>query len=309
MASHIIVFGSLNVDLVFGLERLPLPGETVICPRYDVFPGGKGANQAVAAARAGASVRMAGCVGRDGFGELLVRSLQGAGVDTDLLRRIDEPTGCAAIGVDRAGANQIIVAGGANLKAPGSLVDDGLLTPQTTLLMQMEVDPRENWELIARAEARGARLLLNVAPAAPVPAEILRKVDILVVNQVELSTIARYCGLEPSGPSASARALSEVTGQTCVVTLGAHGAFACQPGGSWHVRRLEVDPVDTTAAGDCFVGWLAARLTCGDPLPAALRWASVASGIACLSLGAQPSLPQREEVAARLNDVDEATPV
>lgn len=309
MPQEILVFGSLNADLVFPVETLPKRGETVICPGYSVFPGGKGANQAVAAARAGATVHMAGRIGRDGFGDLLIQSLEGNGVQTSSVRRVDNPTGCAAIGVDRQGENQIMVAGGANLGARASDVDDGRLTPKTILVLQMEVTPDENWLLINRAHTRGVRIVLNVAPAAPVPADILAMTDILVVNEVEALTVAQ-CGSDevPRDSIAAGRAIAERARLTCVITLGAEGTFACGPDGSWRVDALPINAVDTTAAGDCFVGWLAARLTTGDALPAALRWASVAAGLACLSTGAQPSLPPYDTVAARFAELAEATP-
>lgn len=303
MGSEVLVFGSLNADLVFPVERLPGAGETVICPGHAVYPGGKGANQAVAAARAGAAVAMAGCVGPDGFGALLEESLARAGVEVSLLRRVGAATGCAAIAVDRKGGNQIVVGGGANLCARADDVPDARLGPATTLLLQMEVAPAENWALVRRAHARGARVVLNLAPAAAVPPEALVLVDVLAVNEGEAMALARYVGEEPGDPLAAAAALATRAGLACVVTLGGRGAAAFTPKAGWRIGALAVDPVDTTAAGDCFVGWLAARLAAGDDLGDAMRWASVAAGLACLKAGAQPSLPARAAVAARLGDL------
>ncbi len=308
MAAEILVFGSINADLVFPVESLPRPGETVIGPSHRVFPGGKGANQAVAAARAGARVRMAGCVGRDGFGAMLRASLAGVGVDISLVRDVGEPTGCAAIGVDRAGANQIMVSGGANLSLRAADVPKPQLSESTTLLMQMEVTLAENWALARRARERGARVVLNFAPAAAVPLNILELIDVLVVNEGEALAVARQAGESQAEPLAAARWLAGKCRAACVVTLGAAGAVGFgAAGGSWRVGALPVEPVDTTAAGDCFVGWLGARLAAGDDLPVALRWASVAAGVACEGYGAQPSLPGFEAVAARLDELGAAT--
>lgn len=309
MAANVLVFGSLNADLVFPLETLPAPGETVIGPGYAVIPGGKGANQAVAAAGSGVQVGMAGCVGGDTFGELLLASLAGAGVDAGLVRRVGVPTGCAAIGVDRTGANLIMVAGGANYEARADDVPDAALTPETLLVLQMETAPAENWALVRRARACGAKVLLNVAPAAPVPADALDLIDLLVVNEGEALAVARHVGIDAADPVNAGRSLARVTGGICVVTLGGDGAVAWSAAGSgWRIGALPITPVDTTAAGDAFVGWLAARLADGDALPTALRWATVASGIACLTAGAQPSLPSLDAVAARMGEAPEPCP-
>lgn len=303
MTEEILVFGSMNADLVFPVACLPTPGETVICGSHAIYPGGKGANQAVAAARAGMRVRMAGCLGRDGFGDFLNASLVAAGVDTSLVRLSAAPTGCAAIGVDRKGANQIMVAGGANLVAHAEDVPDARLTPETTLLLQMEVTPAENWALIHRARRRGARVILNIAPAARVPPEVLGEIDVLAVNEIEAVAVAHGLGEAIDDPLDAARALARHAGLACVVTLGARGAAAFAAEGGWRVPALAVKPVDTTGAGDCFVGWLAARFAAGEALAEATRWASTAAGLSCLTRGAQPSLPDHETVAAHLEAV------
>ena len=161
----VVVFGSLIADLVFSVANLPRPGETVACPRLGIYPGGKGANQAVAAARAGADVRMSGCVGGDEFGGLLVGALRASGVNVDAVRQVAVPTGCAAVCVDARGQNQIAIAVGANAEARAAQVDDRWLGPTTTLVLEMEVPGEENAALLGRARARGARTILNAAPA------------------------------------------------------------------------------------------------------------------------------------------------
>jgi len=306
MDTEILVFGSMNADLVFPVEALPQQGETVLGPSYSVVPGGKGANQAVAASRAGARVRMIGCLGNDGFSDVLLKSLKKSGADTSVIRKVSTPTGCAAIGVDASGANQIMVAGGANLDVSALDVDDSLLHAKTILVLQMEVPATENWTLIRRAHARGAKVVLNVAPAAAVPADILSITNLLVVNEHEVLSVAKGLGITKENAVSAAREIAQRTKQACVVTLGAEGAFACNADGAWKIPALPIKPVDTTAAGDCFVGWLAARLACGDDLPKSLRWATVASGKACLVHGAQPSLPGFDAVASSVCDAPEA---
>lgn len=297
----------MNADLVFSVDKLPQQGETVLGPCYSVVPGGKGANQAVAASRAGVAVRMIGCLGNDGFAEVLLASLRDSGVDTSGIRKVAKPTGCAAIGVDSTGANQIMVAGGANLEVACSDVDDSALDSTTILVLQMEVPAEENWSLIKRAHARGAKVVLNAAPAAAVPPDILSVTDYLVVNEHEVLTVAKGMGISEKDAISAAKGIAQRTKQVCIVTLGADGAFACNADEAWRIPALPIKPLDTTAAGDCFAGWLAARLAHGDDLPESLRWATVASGKACLVHGAQPSLPLFEDVAASIEDIGAAT--
>ena len=178
----IVCFGSINVDLVVPVKTLPRPGETVLGPSYTLVAGGKGGNQALAAARAGASTRMVGAVGRDGFAEIALANMAAAGVDLTGVARRAAPTGCAIICVDRAGQNMIAVASGANLKIRERQLADGSLGPRSLVVMQMEVPPAQNWALVARARSLGSRLLLNVAPAGALPATILPALGWLVAE-------------------------------------------------------------------------------------------------------------------------------
>jgi ribokinase len=302
----ILVFGSLNADLVFEVRALPRRGETVLCPGYALVPGGKGANQAAAAAKAGASVRMVGHVGEDSFGDFLREGLMQAGVDCAGVAIADAATGVAVIGVEPGGENQIIVGSGANLATRANQVDDAELGPGVTVLCQNEVDPEATFVLLERAARRGARTILNLAPAASVPARVLDAIDILVVNEIEAAMAASD---QAGNPRALARGLASRHDLTCVVTLGAEGAIAHGPTGGWRIGSLAVEPVDTTGAGDAFVGVLAAALDGGRALPEALRHASVAAGLACTRLGAQTSQPTAAEITARLADLAPATPL
>ena len=284
----IVVFGSINVDLIVPVPRLPRAGETVLGGDYAVLPGGKGANQALAARRAGAKVVLAGAVGADSFAGIALDLLRGDGVDTRLVRVVEQPTGCAAIMVSSEGENTIAVAPGANASARSDQVPDELLSAGTTLVVQMEVPPCETAMLIRRLRTRGGYSLLNLAPAVPIDIALLEEIDLAVANEGEAATTG-------SDPEQLARRLR----QGLVVTRGAAGALALlRDGISIEVPALAIKPVDTTGAGDTFVGVLAAALDLGSPVEAALHRASAAAGLACLARGAQTAMPDEAAIAA-----------
>lgn len=284
----ILVFGSINVDMIVPVPRWPVPGETVIGGDYEMQPGGKGANQALAARRAGAAVMMAGAVGHDGFAEVALDGLRRAGVNLSLVRVVDRPTGCASIMVDPAGENIIAVAPGANGSAAAAQVPDAVLDAATTSLLQMEVPAAENAALIRRARTRGARVVLNLAPAAPIDRDVLADIDLLVANEGEAALLG-------ADPAQLARALR----RGIVVTRGAAGVMAVlADGGAIAVPALPVAPVDTTGAGDTFCGVLAAGLDQGCGLEQALRRASAAAALACLARGAQAGMPETAAIDA-----------
>jgi ribokinase len=303
----LLVFGSINIDLLFQVETLPRPGETVLCPGYEVAAGGKGANQATAAARAGAAVRMVGSVGDDGFGRFARDALAGAGVDCAAIATSRRATGIAVIGVDRAAENQIVVASGANLDTRAEQVADADLAPGVTVLCQNEIRPEATSALLERANARGARTVLNLAPAGQVPARRLDALDYLVVNEIEGRVVAGRSGEVDA--AAFAQDLARRHDLTCVVTLGAAGALAVGPDFAVRVPVLPIEAIDTTGAGDAFVGVLAASLDLGHDLGGALRRASVAAGLACTRLGAQTSQPTAAEIEARLGEIAAPVPL
>lgn len=286
----IVVFGSINLDMIFAMEDLPLAGQTLLARSLDLHPGGKGANQAVAAARDGAAVTMVGAVGGDGLKETALGGLRGAGVDLSRVAVTDRATGTAAVCTDAAGRNQIVVAGGANLQARADQVEDALLSPGTTLIVQMESDPGETAALILRARRLGARVILNLAPAAPLPLPVLKSVDILVVNEDEAEWLAGHLGC--AGDAASLRSL---LGGTVIRTLGGDGVEWSSVDGSGRQPAPAVAVRDTTGAGDCFVGVLAAELDRGRPLAAAIRRAASAASLSCTRAGGQASLPAAAE--------------
>jgi ribokinase len=282
----ILVFGSINIDVLVPVAHLPLAGETVLGGDYRLLPGGKGANQALAARRAGAAVTLAGAVGADAFAELALATLRSEGVDLSLLRRTLRPTGLAAIMVAGNGENLIAVASGANRDAAAASVPDAALGRDTVLLCQMEVPVAENWALIHRAAAAGARILLNLAPAAPVDPGIFAAIDILVANRGEAASLGGdFEGL--------ARRLR----RALVITSGAEGSTAfLAAGGRIAIPALPVAAIDTTGAGDTFVGVLAGGLDQGLVLDEALHRASAAAGLACLAHGAQSAMPDRAAI-------------
>jgi len=300
------VFGSINADLVFRLERLPQPGETVLCPSYDTLPGGKGANQAAAAAKAGAATRMVGCVGEDGHGVLMRATLEAAGVDTAMIRTGQKPTGIAMIGVDAAGENAIIVASGANLEAdPGAVAEDAIAAGDI-VLCQNELRPEATHAMIARARAAGARPVLNLAPAAELPARVLADLEILVVNEIELAAVS---GRPDAPPAEQAGHLARSHDLACIVTLGAEGAIAMAPNEAWRIPALRITAVDTTGAGDAFSGVLAASLARGAGLAQALHRATLAASLTCEHLGAQTAQPTGAKLEARLGDLAPPEPL
>lgn len=300
----IVVFGSLNIDIVMRFEKMPRPGDTSLCPGYQMVAGGKGANQAVAAAKAGASVKLFGNVGDDEFGRIVLGALRQTTVDLAGVGMSKESsTGCAAICVDAHGENMIAVASGANLNVREKEIPDFLLSKETTLLLQMETSVEENWNLIRRAKKFGAKIILNLAPAQEIPQDILQKLDVLVMNQIEATQLALHLGFEVISATAVSRRMAANFGITCIVTLGKQGALACSPEGTWEVKAMEIEAVDTTAAGDAFVGVLAVSLDNGMDLPLALRRASVASGLTCLKKGAQASLPTNQQIEENLKKI------
>ncbi len=299
----LIVFGSINADLLLEVDRLPRPGETVSAQSCRWLPGGKGANQATAAAKAGARVRLFGAVGRDPYGPSLRRGLEEAGVDTRGVREVDGPSGVAVVAVERGGENLILVASGANAAARADQLNDRDLAPGAVLLCQNELPAAETFALLIRAHRRGLTAVLNLAPATVPPAEVLEAVDVLVVNEGELGLLAGSHEVEEG-----ARSLARRFALTAVVTLGARGAFAVTEERLVRVAALPVQAVDTTGAGDAFVGVLAAALAEGRPLEDGLRRASVAAGLTCTRLGAQEAQPRRAEIEARIAELPPPQP-
>lgn len=294
----IVVFGSLNLDLVTPVERLPGPGETVLGPGYALHPGGKGANQALAARRAGSTVVLVGAVGRDAFADLAVDLLAADGVDLTHLARVAAPTGAAFIAVDAQGQNQIVVAAGANAQASADAVAAMALGEDDLLLLQREVPEPECVRAAQAMRAAGGRVILNLAPAGVPAQELLGLTDILIANEHEAALLSQGLGWEESEPDAIAQRLDAERGIACIVTLGADGAVGWYGGVRRRLAAPEVAVVDTVAAGDSFVGAFAAALQAGFGFSGALQRGLAAGSLACTVAGAQPSVPRREAIEA-----------
>lgn len=299
----ILVAGSANLDFVVRAHHIPAPGETVLGQGFATYPGGKGANQAVACARAGgATTHMLLAVGQDAHAGPLLASLNGASIQVKCVRSPDQPTGCAFICVADNAENAITVAPGANL----SLLPDHLpnLAGFSHLLMQMETPPLTVTAYAQAARMQGVKVVLNAAPAQPLPPELLAAVDVLVVNEGELASLM----LRPMSLMTN---LAQLPVPCVVVTLGQRGCLA-RLGNNFFVQAAyPVTSVDTTGAGDTFCGVLVAALARGDSLAVAMRYASAAAALACTQPGAQSSIPSAADVDAFLathqtsaNDLD-----
>jgi len=297
MSARVTVAGSLNVDLVVRTPRIPRPGETIIGGEFRTVPGGKGANQAVAAARLGAQVAMVGRVGGDAFGGLLLDNLAAAGVDhTFVTQDPQAATGVALIEVDDAGQNSIVVVSGANKRLSPADVEAAAaaIGAADVLLLQLE-SPLETVTRAAQvARAQGVTVILNPAPARPVPAGLLGLVDVLIPNESETALLTGLPVGDQEQAQAAAAALRRMGVATVILTLGERGALLAYEGGAELFPAFDVTPVDTTAAGDAFVGGLAVALAEGRPLQEAVRWGNAAGALATTVLGAQPSLPTRQ---------------
>ncbi len=300
---RVVVVGSTNMDVAIRVDRLPRPGETVAGSAVALVPGGKGANQAVAARRLGADTMMIGAVGTDGFGAALRDFLRAEAVDVSGLAVFDAPTGTAVTMVDGAGENVIAVVPGANAAVWASGLDRLGLTADDVVLLQNEIPTRVNADVLARARAAGARTILNAAPSRPTPPDLLGAVDVLLVNEHELADLvpaaAAALGRGAGETVATVRGLlADGAGPTenIVVTLGPAGVCARVDGAVLTLAARHVPVVDTTGAGDCFCGALGAGLAAGLPAATALFHASLAASLAVQRFGAGPAMPTRAEL-------------
>jgi ribokinase len=298
---RLYVVGSANMDLVVRAPSLPGAGETVIGSDLAQIPGGKGANQAVAAARLGAAVSFVGAVGDDAFGATLRQALAADGVDVANLTSLPgRPSGVALIVVDDTGENAIAVGTGANAAVTPQHVDVAMTSigPDDVLLVQLEIPLDTVAHACRVAGARGARAIVNAAPAHPRTGDLLAAVSALIVNELEAAALV---GADNPDPASVARALGELGPEIAIVTLGGEGLVISEHGTPpLHLPAQQVEVVDTTAAGDAFCGAFAAALLTRQPAPEAARFASVAAALATTRLGAQSSLPTRADIDAFL---------
>jgi ribokinase len=298
----VVVFGSINMDMVTRVVRLPRPGETVAGEDFTTAPGGKGANQAVAAARLGAATRMVGRVGNDLFGTTLCQNLAVNGVDTSAVAVTPGPSGVAAISVDRSGENTIVVVPGANGAVSVADADrlSELLDGARVLMLQFEVPLAAVTAAARVARARGVMVILDPAPAYELPEGLYPLVDLITPNTTEAAILVGFALTDDAAIERAGKILQERTGGTAIIKLGARGAFAATPDQTRWFPAFPVTAVDTVAAGDAFNGGLAAALSAGLPLEQAIRWGLAAGAIAVTRPGAQAAMPTRAELLVLL---------
>jgi ribokinase len=298
----ILVIGSLNADLVVRAPHFPQPGETIGGDDLQIIPGGKGANQAVAAARQGASVAMLGRVGKDGFGDLLLDNLGKNNVDTSKIERDDAATGTAIIVVDENGQNSIVLSAGANGKVSPADVDraSSLAQPPagnpSLILLQLEIPTPTVLHAAQYARKNNIRVILNPAPAQPLPDELISLIDFIIPNETELSLLTGIEVKDISSAGQAAKILLNRGARNVIVTLGEKGALVVSGAQVKQVDTYKVDIVDTTAAGDAFIGGFASALLRGVEIEEAVKYANACGALAVTKFGAQPSLPTKEEV-------------
>jgi ribokinase len=294
----IVVFGSINLDLITRVERIPGPGETTLGGDYATSPGGKGANQALAARRAGAKVAMVGAVGKDLFAAEALALLKADGVDLAATAEVAAPTGAAFIAVDGRGENAIVVASGANRLAKAAQLEKLAIGPSDILVLQRETPPAEVEAAAIYAKGRGARVVLNLAPAGAPSEKLLAALDVLILNEHEALTLADSLRIAAREPEEVAAHLDRARGLATIVTLGAAGAVGHATGVRYAAPAPPVTVVDTTGAGDTFVGAFAASLDRGRSFEAAMKHGLAAGSLACAKPGAQPSMPYAAEIEA-----------
>jgi ribokinase len=300
--SRVTVVGSLNMDLVARAPRLPHPGETLAGRTFAQVAGGKGGNQAVAAARLGARVSMLGCVGADGNGAQLRAGLEAEGIDCSAVETGREATGVALIIVDDASQNAIVIVAGSNGELTPETVarHEAVLASAQVVICQLETPPDTVRAALASARRLGKTVILNPAPATgPLPEDWLPLIDYLIPNELEAAALTGLPVDSPDDAAKAAAALQAGGARNVLVTLGARGVFAALDGADAQLYDApKVQAVDTTAAGDTFIGGFAAQLAQGAPVDAAIRFAQRAAALSVTRAGAQPSIPTRAEVDA-----------
>lgn len=306
---QIVVFGSNILDMFFAMPDFgfftatgPDAEDALHFKTHQQAPGGKGANQAIAAAKAGAKVRFFGALGKGAHARYILDNFQAHGIDTSGIIQTDAPTGCAVILTKPDGKHKIIVSQGANGLARAAQIPDKILGPKTVLLLQAEMNASENQKLMQRGKKLGAQIILNVAPAKPINATTMACVDYLIVNEPEAEALARNLGIIAADLRGAAQKIAKKFNLMCIVTLGERGSIAYSPAASkpLHTPALAIKAKDTVGAGDAFAGAFAAALAKDLPVVLALRHAAVAGSLACTKIGAQSALPTAAAIARAL---------
>lgn len=305
----ITVFGSNVLDLFFQVADLPPHDTALHLDSHVEQPGGKGANQAVACAKAGAQVNFFGAVGDGGHGRQMYKNLASYGINVAGLKVLpDETSGLACIFVDETdGTHKVVVSQGANKKIKAEWVSDSAISKGDILLMQGEIKIAETEELCLRAKKNGAMTVMNLAPVVKISEILLKNLDYLIVNEHEAELLGKDIGYEFLTISTKYVSFAEYMfkkyGVSLLVTLGGEGAICCDHGRMFSVPALKIKPVDTIGAGDAFVGYFCAALDKGQTIEEALRSASIAGSLACTKIGAQSALPNPDEVQSKLDEV------
>lgn len=297
----VLVVGSMNMDMVIKADRYPRKGETIIGNGFKLVPGGKGGNQAAAIAKLGGEVCFIGACGNDYYGEILLNSLKETGVDVSNVSRIGDTTGVAAITIEGDGDNRIIIVPGANGKLTPALIDNyrDEIKEAETVLLQMEIPIEVVIHTIELAHQYQTRVILDPAPAHVLPEEIYRKIDFILPNEGELNQLTEQYGLTTTEERVE-RLLQTGIGAV-LITAGEKGVYYYSRKEQKHFQAIEVEPVDTTAAGDAFAGAFALGLQKGWSIDEAIKYANIVGGLTVTKLGAQSSLPSREDVVAYQN--------
>lgn len=299
----ICVLGSINMDLIANTDRLPGPGETVSGNHFATAPGGKGANQALAAKRAGAEVKMAGAVGSDNFAEMALELLKSSGTDLDNVKVVEAATGTALILVGGDGENMIAVVAGANGEVNSD--DAGLIIDKMgagdSLLLQMEIEADTVKAALEAAREKGVRSIFNIAPMTDEAAKLAPLADIVVANETEFDLLIGKGTLSDEERNIEMKAFADTHNRSVVITLGGDGVIAYHQGAYYSANGLKITPVDTVGAGDTFCGYLTQGLDANLRFEAALTQAAVAGSLACLMSGAQPAIPKIADVRNALS--------
>ena len=299
MSSPIIVFGSINMDLVVYSDKQPAKGETILGNSFETFQGGKGANQAVAVSRLGFPVSLIGKVGNDVFGDELLESLNSEKVHTSMVERHEGPSGVAFIYVfEETSENQIIVIPGSNEKVQSNQISDKELSASDVLISQLEVPPSEIEDLFIRAKNSGTYRILNTAPALKISKNLIQETDLLVMNESELENLTDRT-LEKENTDSIAQAINDLSlsiTQSIVVTLGSKGAYVYTNQQGQSIDGYSVEAVDTTGSGDCFIGALASQYLESNDLLDSVNFANKAAALSVMKRGASSSMPTLEEV-------------
>lgn len=296
------------MDLLMSVPELPRAGKKALSSSYSLRPGGKGANQAIAAARASApgKVSLYGRVGDDDFGKKLIENLKINGLNISTIQAGSQPTALQHVSIDKQGDHLVTCATGANWGLRAASVPDEILTPETWLLCHLEVAPEEVWALIRRADPRGCRIVLNCDPlfeTTDIPADIFPMIDILLCNYDEAVLLGQKLSFASQDAVELARDLSMHSGNQVIVTLGRRGAVAATFQGAWQFPAFPVDVVDTSGAGDAFCGILAAGLSNNLNILEAISRATVGAGLTCLALGSQDGMPKALTIDSWINDL------